>query len=180
MEFPSFGLFPDPVGERSFERSEAACDLCGQSRGWRYACSTYGGLEQPNRLCSWCIADRTAARRGYRFNDATLDPSSVVRSLPPEDVEEVERRTPGFVTWQDHGWYACCGRACRYIGEAKSEDLRGRWAGAVEDLKRQMAESNWTNEEMDENIDAVGTGEACVYVFECMTCSKLQACWDFS
>lgn len=180
-ELPTFRLFADPVREKSFEPTDQACELCGRARGWKYIVGTYGENDQPECLCPWCIADGTAVGRGYSFNDPTIVPAlEGTPQLPPDDAAEVEGRTPGFVTWQGVRWQMCCGRACRYIGEATAEDLKGRWAGAVEPIFGEMRAHGWTDEQIAELVEAIGRGDPAAYVFQCLVCAKLHGFWDMS
>jgi uncharacterized protein CbrC (UPF0167 family) len=181
-ELPTFRLFADPVGEGAFVPTDEACELCGKVRGWTCVGASYGGVDEVETLCPWCVADGTAAARGYHFDDPTIYP---VRDgspqLPPEDAAEVEGRTPEFTTWQGVNWQMCCGRACRYIGEAKAEDLKGRWAGAVEPIFGHMrAEDGWDDARIAEVVEAIGRGDPAAYVFECVVCGKLHGFWDMS
>lgn len=179
-ELPTFRLFADPVKAESFEPSDQVCQLCGKARGWMYSGEPYGENEPPDCLCPWCIADGTAAARGYTFNDATIFPFWGPQ-LPPEDAAEVEGRTPEFTAWQGVKWQMCCGRACRYIGEASAEDLKGRWASAVEPIFGHMrAEGGWDDARIAEVVDSIGGGDPAAYVFECVVCGKLCGFWDLS
>jgi uncharacterized protein CbrC (UPF0167 family) len=92
------------------------------------------------------------------------------------DRELVEQCTPGFTTWQDYEWLVCCGRACRYVGEAESEDLRGRWQSAVPTL---FEGQNLKPERAEEIVDAITKGESpCAYIFQCQVCARLLGFWD--
>ncbi|MBX3376186.1 MAG: CbrC family protein [Phycisphaeraceae bacterium] len=174
---PHFPLFRDPVKEQSFKESDEECECCGRSRGWIYSRSIYVSQGDGDiSICPWCIADGSAsAKFDGTFQSAGIHPYGK-NLLSPEDVELVEKRTPGFVTWQDHGWMMCCGIACEYIGEARAEDLRGRWAAAVPSI---FSDDSWSEKEIEELVSRMGTDPA-AYVFECRKCGKLLGFWDCS
>jgi len=175
--FPEFRLFADPIGEGSFVQSDVACDLCGQMRGWKYAIEV--DYDNPSlTVCPWCIKDGTAGARGYLFNDSEIYPAfQGVSQLTPDEAEEVERRTPGFVTWQGNRWQMCCGRACRYLGEADAEDLQGRWADAVGSLFEHDAD--WSEIAKSDLISNIRKANGpCAYIFQCVVCSKHRGYWD--
>jgi uncharacterized protein CbrC (UPF0167 family) len=118
-----------------------------------------------------CIADGSAAAKiNCFFND-------VLVKMNPSDLELVEKRTPGYTTWQGNHWLACCGRACTYLGEAEEKDLRGRWASAVDSM---VGEMGYTKEQLWADIlpGLRRAGSVCVYVFQCRECRKLRAYWD--
>jgi uncharacterized protein CbrC (UPF0167 family) len=96
--------------------------------------------------------------------------------MTAEDRLIVEQCTPGFVTWQGYEWLACCGRACVYVGEAESDDLRGRWAGAVPSM---FEGQDLRPDRIEEIIDAVTIeGSVCAYVFQCRICRGFRGFWD--
>jgi uncharacterized protein len=177
---PAFPLFRDPIAEQSLEQSHAVCASCELARGWIYTQGTYGPGDNERTLCPWCIADGSAAAKfDCFFNDATIYPyRDDVPQLPPEDRELVERRTPGFVTWQGNHWLMCCGRACIYIGEAGKGDLTpcGRWAAAAPSILQEV--QDWTEEQRSGFISSIGQGSPCAYIFECQVCKSLKAYGD--
>lgn len=177
---PTFALFRDPVREKSFEVSTDVCEVCGRARGWRYVCNIYGEGDGEQCICPWCIADGSAAATfDCIFNVGDVYPLSAPQ-LTPEDRELVERRTPGFGTWQDHGWMMCCGRASVYVGEAEGAELTGRWASVVPmALKEWRFAESYSAAEKDELIAGIYKGGSpCVYVFECQVCRGLRCLTD--
>jgi uncharacterized protein len=174
---PVFPLFLDPVRENVIEPSGAACGICGQSRGYVYTGPHYGELSDVT-ICPWCIADGSACSRGISFNNATILP--LLDSTPQmnsEDQRLVEGCTPGFTTWQGNRWLMCCGRACLYLGEAESADLRGRWAEAVPSM---FQDDGYPPDEIEYVLNHVnkGGGPSCAYVFQCQVCKALRGYWD--
>lgn len=175
---PTFPLFADPVGEGVFKQSQEKCDVCKRARGWVYDEQVYGPESVSDLvICPWCIADGSAGRLGAVFNDSEVFSSSAPEEgLSPEDRELVEQRTPGFTTWQGNHWMMCCGRACVYLGRAESEDLRGRWADAVESM---FEDDELSEEEQEEIVDSISRdGSPSAYVFQCRVCKGHRAYWD--
>lgn len=175
---PRFPLFPDPVKEDSFKRSKEPCDICSQARGWLYDGPTYGEHSGEPAICPWCIADGRAAEKGCTFNDPTIYPAfETTPQLTPADADLVEKRTPGYTTWQGNRWLMCCGRACVYLGEVEDADeLRGRFAQAIPSL---FADDDLDPEEREEIIDNIVRGDGpCAYIFRCQVCSALKGYWD--
>lgn len=178
MNLPKFPLFDDPVRENMIEESDESCDFCEEARGAIYTGNIYGEADVSDLICCpWCIADGTAADRGAAFNAGDIYPVLPgTPQLTDEDRDLVEGRTPGFTSWQDHGWQICCGRACIYLGEADASDLRGRWASAISSM---FAGDGMNPQEIDEIVDAVTRGGSpCGYVFRCQVCGGLKGLWD--
>ena len=177
--FPTFPLFLDPVAEGSFEPSDFSCACCNRRRGWIHTCASCGPGDNERTICPWCIADGSAAAKfDCSFNDATICPFlDTTPQLTASDRELVERRTPGFVSWQDHGWQVCCARACAYIGEADAADLAGRWAAAIPSILSKL--KDWPDADKAGLIRNIRKGGSpCAYVFRCQVCGALKGFWD--
>ena len=175
---PSFPLFPDPTRERVFKKTTGPCGVCKQSRGVLYDGPIYGPAPASDtQVCPWCIASGDAGKLGAVFNDASVYSSqSEPARLNPADREIVEKRTPGFITWQGNHWVMCCGRACVYLGEADAKDLQGRWAEAVPSM---FVGFDYPPDEIAETVASVRReGSPAAYVFQCQVCSKFQGYWD--
>lgn len=179
-ELPVFSLFPDPWSQSIFDAEDFVCDGCGKPRSLKYALPLYSDqpLGDPH-FCPWCISDGTAAARGFRFNSA-MDESlpDDIEQMPEEDKALVERRTPGFFTWQQGQWLVCCSRAMVYLGEAKAEDARGRWKPATGDMIADLKRLGYDEKGTAEMLDQIGGGHICMYVFRCQVCAKLRSFWD--
>lgn len=176
---PDFPLFPNPIHEGAIEPSAAKCDICRRARGFAYTAGQYGDALETGgvAICPWCIADGSAGACGIRFNDTTVYPiGGPAQPMNSDDRELVERRPPGFVTWQASRWLACCGRACVYLGEDDSADLRGRWSAAVPSM---FAGEGRNEQEIDQIVEHITRGGSlCAYDFQCQVCRCLCAYWD--
>lgn len=175
---PVFAYFEDPVGAGVFEKSKDVCACCGRSRGWIYDGPVYCAGDEP-ALCPWCIADGSAAEKfACTFNDTGVlhHRAGDDRDPPPLELDEVATRTPGFTTWQGNSWFACCGHAAAYLGDADEDDLRGRWAEVVPML---IADSGGAFDEAEELVNGLERGGSPgVYVFRCRRCGRLGGYFD--
>src|SRR5688572_19854803 len=95
---PEFHYHPDPIATGNVKPSDKTCQGCGQSRGYIYIASVYAIEELNEAICPWCIADGTAAKKF----DAMFADSHPLRQagVTKQIIEEVTRRTPGYVSWQ--------------------------------------------------------------------------------
>jgi uncharacterized protein CbrC (UPF0167 family) len=170
---PTFTYYEDPLGDGTLERSNAECSACGRRRGFIATCHASGAkVPSEARFCPWCIADGTAhARFGARFN-------SVDVGAAPDSRDEVERRTPGFLTWQDWDWPAHCNDAAVYRGQPTGEELR-RNPEALRALLAELRQWEWGRDDtyVEEFIDGLG-GHQVAYLFECRHCRTPLVRWD--
>ena len=176
---PRFTYHPDPVGTGSIEPSAAECRCCGQARGYIYTGPVYAEEELDRAFCPWCIADGSAAERfGAEFTDPAGVASGLWVPVPDEVVDEVCHRTPGFEGWQTERWWTHCRDAGEFLGRAGRDDLVGRWAGALEEIRAdtEVGDDDW--EMIFESLEV--DGDATAYVFRCRHCGKLGGYADWS
>jgi uncharacterized protein CbrC (UPF0167 family) len=129
-EIPPFKYHPDPFASGALVESEAACECCGQVRGYLYDGPVYceGEVE---RVCPWCIADGSAhAKWDAEFTDAIFtDSQGDEVDVPPAVWEEVLCRTPGVVgACQAVTWWVHCGQPAAFL---RVEDDRVRFRCGV-------------------------------------------------
>jgi uncharacterized protein CbrC (UPF0167 family) len=124
MNLPVFRYHPDPIASGSIVASDAQCLCCNQQRGFIYAGPVYCEAELDEALCPRCIADGSAHEKfDACFTSEGLFPDGV----PPEIVEEIAFRTPGFSAWQQEQWLSCCGDAAAFLEPAGSAEIRERY-----------------------------------------------------
>jgi uncharacterized protein CbrC (UPF0167 family) len=170
---PSFTYYEDPYSDGTIERSDVECSGCGRRRGLIATCLAYGAdVPDEARFCPWCIADGTAhAKFGASFNQVNVDAAREAR-------EEVEFRTPGFLTWQDWEWPTHCGDVGVYRGQPTGAELRAD-ADALAVLRRDLRQWEWGRDEtyVEEFIDGLG-GTFVAYLFTCRHCGSPLVVWD--
>lgn len=142
---PTFTYHPDPISTGNVEASDTVCRCCGKSQRYIYTGSVYCVEDLRDRLCPWCIADGSAAER-FDAEFADADPL-IEAGLPSNIVEEVNRRTPGYSSWQQEVWQTCCHDACEFHGDAKRGELE-ELAGAPLDrflTENQIKPADWVH-----------------------------------
>ena len=184
---PKFPYFDDPVAALSFEQLEEPCACCGRVRGVGvagaggvglvYTGSIYGERSDDPRVCPWCVADGSASRAWKEGAFNTL----ADRSVPTEVREAVEKRTPGFTTWQDLEWPVCCNDACVFRGYAQHEQLTRTWPEAGKSLLATY-EEGWLGTQTAEQFIELFKNECDPggYAFQCRHCAKWRVEWDCS
>lgn len=171
-QLPHFRYHPRAVSNGAIKPSDQQCDCCGQQRGWIYEGSFYTA-EGVDRVCAWCIADGSAAKKfDGEFSDTyPLEDDGIA----PEIIDEVCRRTPGYVSWQQEVWLSHCNDACCFIGDATIADVksasvetRDAWKSAFE-----MADDDW-----DRLVARYGASDDVLYKFSCRHCQMTLFGWD--
>lgn len=125
MDLPKFVYHPDPLASGSIGASEAACRCCRRKRGYIYLGPVYSERDDlDDALCPWCIADGKAHEK---FEASFADEASFPEEIPPEVVEVVAYRTPGFNSWQQEQWLACCGDAAAFLEPIGHAEITARY-----------------------------------------------------
>ncbi|MDR1451030.1 MAG: CbrC family protein [Helicobacteraceae bacterium] len=123
-DLPKFKYHPNPIGTGAFKTDKTVkCDCCGQTTNVYYTEPFYS-VDDIECLCPFCIANGKAAEK---FDGEFQDSASIEEISPnpnepntlninKEALEEVTKRTPGYIGWQQEVWLAHCGDLCAFIG----------------------------------------------------------------
>lgn len=117
MNLPSFKYHPQPLKTGAISKSEKECVCCGQKRGYIYTGSVYGEIDFEEQLCPWCIHSGLAAEK---YDLCFTNYHSLIKAgLSEEIIENVSKRTPGYICWQSEHWLSHCNDACAFLGDAE-------------------------------------------------------------
>ena len=179
MSLPAFKHHPDPIATGSVKRSEAECACCGQQRGFIYTGPVYCVEELSDCICPWCIADGSAHTQfDAEFTDsAGIGSHYRTQEVSPAVIEEVAFRTPGFTSWQQGRWLACCRDACAFIGHAGYAELQLRFPDAIESIRTESEMGEYWPE-FFARLSSEGSPTACV--FRCLHCGTHIAYADYT
>lgn len=166
---PKFRYHPNPVATGSFRASDAICPCCERERGCEYVASVYC-VDEVEGLCPWCIADGSAARK---FDATFSDDSPLLdKGVPQQIVDVVTTRTPGYISWQQERWLACCDDACAFHGDISREELLDLPEGT---LKRLNEAHPLPEDHFREIIQDYRPGGApSIYKFVCLHCGQVH------
>jgi uncharacterized protein CbrC (UPF0167 family) len=131
MQLPVFAYHPDPLASGSVKVSDAVCRCCGNARGYIYTGPAYCEEDLEDALCPWCIADGSAHAK---FDVSFTDEAGFPDGIPQTVIEEVAWRTPGFASWQEGQWLACCNDAAAFIEPAGHAEIAARYPRSEGDL----------------------------------------------
>jgi uncharacterized protein len=172
---PSFRYHPDPVGTGYIKASSTACVVCGRERGFIYTGPVYAVESHHDEICPWCIADGNAARQfDAHFTDSWNAPDGV----PMTVIEDITRRTPGFITWQDDHWLYHCGDGCAFLGVVGRKEL-APYPDAIEMLLHENDHYGWSPKNSQAYVSRLSaTGQPAAYLFRCLHCGTHLAFSD--
>jgi uncharacterized protein CbrC (UPF0167 family) len=174
MQIPHFTYHPDPLATGMFKHKSASCPCCEKTTPFVYAQKPYCADEVED-LCPWCIADGSAAKKfGAVFSDGR---PLIKAGLKQAIVDEVVHRTPGYISWQQDSWLACCEDACEFHGDLKKEELPSLPPDTVAEFrsKNRVDDRIWTNLVAKYQPG----GSPAIYKFVCRHCRKIHLGFDF-
>ncbi len=171
---PSFRYHPKPLATGAVSASDKVCICCNQARGYIYVGPVYSTNDLDESLCPWCIADGSAATK---LDASFADSYPLHKAGVPEDViEEVNLRTPGYVSWQQEYWLSHCNDACEFHGDVPVEDVET----ASQETKQYWLEE-YRQDEAGWKFVTDGYqpgGGSALYKFVCRHCGQVLFGWD--
>jgi uncharacterized protein len=118
---PYFRYHPDPIRTGAIVANDKVCMCYDRVRGFIYVDPVYSTNDLDESLCPWCIADGSEATK---LDASFADSYPLQRAgIPKEVIEEVNLRTPGYVSWQQEHWLSHCNDACEFHGDAPVADV---------------------------------------------------------
>lgn len=138
-----------------------------------YKGPVYSEEELGDVICPWCIAN---GRAHEKFNAKFVDAAGVGgygdwQTVPPEIVDEVAHRTPGFSGWQQERWFTHCDDAAEFLGAAGRKELEGFGDEAISAIQK---EAGLSAQDWDSYLRALDKESGpTAYVFRCRHCRAL-------
>lgn len=175
MELPKFTYHPNPLATGAIVASDSACPCCGRKTGYAYGGPVYSENDVEH-LCPWCIASGDAAKKfDADFSDAA--PLGIA-GVPKQVIDEVTTRTPGFTSWQQEVWLACCGDACEFHGDLSREELLAFDEETMRRIEEEGSMDQGFLQDIRKNYQPVG--DPALYKFVCRHCREVHVGWDCS
>jgi uncharacterized protein CbrC (UPF0167 family) len=146
--------------------------LLQSKRGYIYTGPVYSLEDLDDALCPWCIADGSAAAK---FDADFCSPLALYNDKVAKSIiDEVQYRTPSYMSRQDCNWAAHCEDACEYHGLADAKYLKGL---NEEQKNFLLQELGWDEGMWDQLIENIPTDESVVddpeiHLFLCRHCKK--------
>ncbi len=106
--------------------------------------------------------------------------AGVPSDVPPDVLEEVSQRTPGFSGWQQEHWLYHCSDATAYLGRVGWDEVKDR-PDALASLRTELMDLGVTAMQADEQIRWLSRdGDLTGYLFRCLHCGTHLAYSDAS
>ena len=185
-KLPHFKYHPNAYKANSYgnaviEAKDGICACCEKSRGFIYSGSVYCEATVES-LCPWCIADGSGAKKfnaSFQSYIETLEDetqASIILSI--EKIDEVMRRTPGYVSWQGTNWLTHCNDCCAFMGDLQEGEYL-QLPQATRDLFRQEhSHLDWLS---DTEINELPPAhDIAIYQFQCLHCNFVRLYCDMS
>lgn len=157
---PQFKYHPNLYEMDILEHFEGTCKCCGNPGSVFYQ-GIYC-VEDVDYLCLDCIASGKAAEKfDGHFNSDFDDVDN------PEAIDELMHRTPGYLSWQEPVWKACCNDFCAYLGTVGTKELEK--LGIADELFEEGGSfDGYENARSELAKDGWFTG----HLFQCLHCGK--------
>jgi uncharacterized protein CbrC (UPF0167 family) len=137
---PHFRFNPGAYERDAFESSQDACGACGRPCVWKFKGIVYTAGPKPV-VCARCVADGSVAKVAddYGLHDADFD-----EDVDPVLAEEVEKRTPGFSTFNAFVWPVRDKAPLAFVGYGDDEALKAKPAviAAMETLAEELGDED--------------------------------------
>lgn len=145
---------------------ENTCQCCGEKT--EVYVTTMYCRERIECICMECVASGKAVEKfgGGFVQDAE-------KALTKEKIDELFKRTPGYVSWQGERWLACCDDYCEYLGDVGYAELEEMNLVHLIDEFKEEEDADFDNEDLEKGGSPAG------YLFRCLHCGKYRLNVDF-
>lgn len=158
---PKFRYHPNVYDNQIVTFEKGKCQCC-EKEVEVFVNSMYS-KENVNCICMECVANGSAAEK---FNGSFIQDADK-RVSDDEKVEELFKRTPGYVSWQGEHWLTCCDDYCQFIGDVGIKELDE--IGITDEVINEYEEKTGLEVNRDYLQKA---GHEAGYLFKCEHCNK--------
>lgn len=174
-----FKYHPDPIKTGNAIIKDFQCSCCNKNKTELYTGSIYTTLESENlEICLDCIANGEAARK---YEACFTESDTDLQNISAELINELEYRTPGYISWQGNYWLSHCNDICEFHGDFSKEDLNQLPQETLNEIKNYM---NCTDVELAELVRCYnprkGDMNPALYKFKCRHCDKIRIYCDYT
>ena len=164
---PTFKYHPDPLKTGAFSQGEAhTCGCCGKQTDVWYE-QPFHSAQNVECLCPECIASGKAAEK---FDGEFVDACSVGEVSDSAKLDELVRRTPCYIGWQQEYWYAHCDDFCEFVGYVGWDEIEEM--GIAGQIEKNYDEEicGFDFEDIKECLTNNGSMQG--YLFRCLHCGE--------
>ena len=164
---PIFKYHPDPLKTGAFSQGEVhTCGCCGKQTDIWYE-QPFHSAQDVECLCPECIASGKAAEK---FDGEFVDACSVGEVSDSAKLDELVRRTPCYIGWQQEYWYAHCDDFCEFVGYVGWDEIEEM--GIAQQIEKNYDEDicGFDFEDIKECLTNNGSMQG--YLFRCLHCGE--------
>jgi uncharacterized protein CbrC (UPF0167 family) len=169
---PNFKYHLDPFQSKVFEQRDSKCPICKKKVSFVYVGPFYSN-QDVDGICPWCISDGQAARK---YDGEFQDTQTIEGEISENAKDELIRRTPGYIAWQQAEWLVHCNEPCQFIAYVGWKELEEIGVDVVEDIEKQAKNYGLSIEEFKERLFNEGALQG--YLFRCVKCGKYRLTSD--
>ncbi|VYU67474.1 hypothetical protein [Clostridium tertium] len=120
--------------------------------------------EDVNCICPSSVASGLASEK---YNGDFIQDAEIDKVNDTDKIDELFKKTPGYVSWQGEYWLACCNDFCAYIGDIGTKELEE--FGIADEVFAEYDKLGGYDEVREYLVKA---GSMAGYLFKCLNCGK--------
>ncbi|MBR6383285.1 MAG: CbrC family protein [Lachnospiraceae bacterium] len=159
---PKFKYHPNLYNLGIVKFKNGICNCCGKITN-AYIQNMYTS-EEIDCICLKCVSNGEASKK---FDGEFVQDAEKISDK--DKIDELFRRTPGYISWQGEHWLACCDDYCEYIGTVGISELNEM--NISEEVFKEFDNSGLSSD-FCESLKK--DGSPCGYLFRCLHCGKYR------
>lgn len=177
-EIPYFKYHLDPLKTGHAKRVDFNCVCCNRPSAYAYHGSRYTSRDQEGPLCFKCIKSGAAAEKfDLNFNWFNGE----ANNIHPTEIEELEKKTPGYSGWQQPIWLTHCNQIAQFQGNFTVDEMLERFDELKFEMKKNFGR-------MDDEVlldiiqcpDRIRVDNLAFFKFQCLACNKILVHVDYT
>ena len=179
-ELPLFKYHPYPLKTGNATEKQFVCLCCDRDQRYAYVGPVYSRHDiERGSICLGCIANGSAAERFDAQFTGYIDENE---SISKEALDELYKKTPGYVSWQEQIWLTHCGDICEFHGDFDSIELQKTYQDEENRfyLKKSLGCNDQELTEIVLGYDPIRSTQPSFYKFKCLICEKVLVHTDFT
>ena len=156
-------VWEQEVFSKSASGSMETCQCCGKET--EYFLENMYTAENIDCICPECVASGKAADK---FKGQFIECAEVNKVDDHQKIDELLKRTPGYLCWQGEYWLACCNDFCAYIGDVGTKELEQM--GIADEVFEEYENRELCYKDIRGYLAKAGSIAG--YLFRCLHCGK--------
>lgn len=177
-EIPYFKYHLDPIKTGHAKRRDFNCVCCNRPSEYAYHGPQYSSRDQEDSLCFECIKSGAAAEK-FNLNFNWINGEA--DNIDSIEIEELEKRTPGYGGWQQPIWLTHCSQIAQFQGNFTADELLERFDELKFDIKENFGRMyDAALLDIIQSPDRIRVDNPAFLKFQCLACNKILAHVDYT